>query len=423
MTKRIPDHDVPSGALQRCQITGSDHLEVMIDLDHQPLCDSLLTKEDLNEPETYYPLRLMMCPESGSAQLDFVVPGEVVYHPDYPYRSGITKELETYQRAFASGVVKELGIAPGSLCVDIGSNDGTLLTGFKLMGMRALGVEPTNIAKIAREENQIETIQEFFTEELAKRMARDYGKAKVMTATNVFAHMATLGEVVRGICQLLDDDGVFITESHYLLDVIEKNQFDTVYHEHIRTYSLRALVTLFGYYGMEVFHVQRADRYGGNIRAYVARKGVRPVGAAVRDLLKLEVQRGLFDPATYVAFRSRVNEARDRMMELAYQAKRSGQSFVGNSCPGRCSTLINYYGITRDFMPYLAEQPTSLKLGLYLPGKHIPVVVNQRLIDEQPDYVVLMAWHYSQPIMQQLRGRGLKSKFVVPLPTFQIVAD
>lgn len=423
MTKRIPDHDVAPGALQRCQITGSEHLEVMIDLDHQPLCDSLLTKEELNEPETYYPLRLMMCPESGSAQLDYVVPGEVVYHPDYPYRSGITKELEIYQRAFASGVVKELGIAPNSLCVDIGSNDGTLLTGFKLMGMRALGVEPTNIAKIAREENQIETIQAFFTEELAKQMARDYGKAKVMTATNVFAHMATLGEVMRGISQLLDSDGVFITESHYLLDVIEKNQFDTVYHEHIRTYSLRALVKLFEYYGMEVFHVQRADRYGGNIRAYAARKGVRPTTPAVHDLLKLEVERGLFDPATYVAFRNRVNEARDQMMELAYTARKSGQSFVGNSCPGRCSTLINYYGITRELMPYLAEQPTSLKLGLHLPGKHIPVVPNQRLIDEQPDYVVLMAWHYADPIMKQLRARGLKSKFIVPLPKFQVVAD
>src|SRR5262249_4029720 len=159
--------------------------------------------------------------------------------------SGITKELEVYQRAFASGVVQELGIEPGSLCVDIGSNDGTLLTGFKLVGMRALGVEPTNIAKIAREENHIETIQAFFTEDLAKQMVRDYGHAKVITATNVFAHMATLGEVMRGISQLLDRDGVFITESHYLLDVIEKNQFDTVYHEHIRTYSLRSLVTLF----------------------------------------------------------------------------------------------------------------------------------------------------------------------------------
>ena len=421
LPQRVPDHDVAPGPLSRCQITGSENLELVIDLDNQPLCDSLLTREQLGQPETYYPLRLYVCPESGLAQLDYVVEGGVVYHPEYPYRSGITKELEVYQRAFAQGVVEELGIAPGSLCVDIGSNDGTLLTGFKRLGMRALGVEPTNIAKIAREENGIDTIQSFFTEELARTMAKDYGKAKVMTATNVFAHMAPLGEVVRGICQLLDDDGVFITESHYLLDVVEKTQFDTVYHEHIRTYSLKSLVTLFAYYDMEVFDVKRADRYGGNIRAYVGRKGRRPIAQRVPDLLALEVKKGLFEPRTYADFRARVFESRDRLMELAFQARRRGERFVGNSCPGRCSTLLNYYGMTRDLMPYLAEQPTSLKLGLYLPGKHIPVVPNQRLIDEQPEEVVLLAWHYAQPIAEQLRARGLKSKFITPLPEVRVL--
>jgi hypothetical protein len=417
----IPDHDVASGPLTRCQISGSSSLELVIDLDCQPLCDSLLTPEQLSQPETTYPLRLYLCPESGLAQLDYVVDGSVVYHPDYPYRSGITKELEVYQRAFAKGVVDELRVPAGSLCVDIGSNDGTLLTGFNLQGMRTLGVEPTNIAKIAREENGIETIQHFFTESLAKAIVKDYGKAKIITATNMFAHMAALGEVVRGICALLDDDGVFITESHYLLDVVEKAQFDTVYHEHIRTYSLKSLVTLFAYYGMEVVDVRRADRYGGNIRAYVARKGFRPIAPAVSALLALEVERGLFDPTTYVQFRARVAKSRDELMTLAYWAHQSGVAFVGNSCPGRCSTLLNYYGMSRDLMPYLAEQPTSLKLGLYLPGKHIPVVNNQILIDEQPDYVVLLAWHYAAPIAQQLRARGLKSKLVVPLPEMKIL--
>jgi hypothetical protein len=242
-------------------------------------------------------------------------------------------------------------VPKGALCVDIGSNDGTLLTGFKQQGMRALGVEPTNIAKIARAENGIDTIQSFFTEALAKEIAKDYGKAKVITATNVFAHMAPLGEVVRGICALLDDDGVFITESHYLLDVVEKGQFDTVYHEHIRTYSLKSLVTLFSYYGMDVINVKRADRYGGNIRAYVARKGSRPVDPSVPALLALEVERGLFDPKTYVKFRERVARSRDQLMTLAYRAHQNGESFVGNSCPGRCSTLLNHYGMTRDLMP------------------------------------------------------------------------
>lgn len=416
-----PEHDVLAGPLSRCQITGSSNLELVIDLDCQPLCDSLLRPDQLKQPELHYPLRLYVCRESGLAQLDYVVDGSVVYHPDYPYRSGITRELEAYQRAFAHEVVTELGVPPASLCVDIGSNDGTLLSGFKQLGMRALGVEPTNIATIAREQNGIETIQSFFDERLAKQIGSDYGLAKVITATNVFAHMASLGEVMRGICRLLDRDGVFITESHYLLDVIEKLQFDTVYHEHIRTYSLKALVTLFAYYGMEVFHVRRADRYGGNIRAYVARKGRRPVTSAVGKLLKLEVQRKLFDPETYRKFRFEVEERRDQFMTLAYDAHKQGKRLVGNSCPGRCATLLNYYGVTRDLMPYIAEQPTSLKLGLHLPGKHIPVVPNQRLIDEQPDYVVLLAWHYAKPIAEQLRARGLKSTFITPLPDVQLL--
>jgi C-methyltransferase C-terminal domain/Putative zinc binding domain/Methyltransferase domain len=416
-----PEHDVPAGPLSRCQITGSSDLELVIDLDCQPLCDSLLRPDQLNQPELHYPLRLYLCPESGLAQLDYVVDGTVVYHPDYPYRSGITRELETYQRAFAHEVVTELGIPPASLCVDIGSNDGTLLSGFQQLGMRALGVEPTNIAAIAREQNGIETIQSFFDEKLAKEIATDYGSATVITATNVFAHMASLGEVMRGICRLLDRDGVFITESHYLLDVIEKLQFDTVYHEHIRTYSLKSLVTLFAYYDLEVFHVRRADRYGGNIRAYVARKGTRQVTSAVGELLELERQRRLFDPETYRKFRAHVEERRDRFMTLAYDAHLRGKHFVGNSCPGRCSTLLNYYGVTRDLMPYIAEQPTSLKLGLHLPGKHIPVVPNQRLIDEQPDYVVLLAWHYAKPIAEQLRARGLQSTFITPLPDVQMI--
>ncbi|MDF2970213.1 MAG: methyltransferase [Microvirga sp.] len=420
-TMHTPDHDASPGHLSRCQISGSSNLELVIDLGHQPLCDSMLTEPMLDQPETTYPLRFYVCPESGLGQLDYVVPGEVVYHSDYPYRSGITKELAVYQGAFAEDVIGKLGIPPGSLCVDIGSNDGTLLAGFKRSGMRALGVEPTNIARIAREENGIDTIQSVFDETVAREIAKDCGKAKVVTATNVFAHMASLGEVVRGIAQLLDDDGVFITESHYLLDVIEKNQFDTVYHEHIRTYSLKSLVTLFSYYGMEIFHVRRADRYGGNIRAYVARRGSRSVESSVGELLNLEVRSGLFEPATYVAFRQRVMENREQLMMLAYEARRAGKGFVGNSCPGRCSTLLNYYGMTRDLMPYLAEQPTSLKLGLYLPGKHIPVVVNDRLIEEQPDYVVLLAWHYAEPIAQQLRARGVSSKLVMPLPTVRII--
>lgn len=415
------DHDVTPGHLSRCQVCGSEDLELVLDVGHQPLCDSLLSAEQLLEPETNYPLRLLRCCQCTLTQLDYVVDGSIVYAPHYPYRSGITKELAVYQKKFADGVIGKFGLIDNSLCIDIGSNDGTLLTGFKAAGMKPLGVEPTNIAEIARSENGIETIQSFFTEKVASEILRDYGPAKVVTTTNVFAHMAPLGEVMRGINVLLDDDGVFITESHYLLDVIAKTQYDTIYHEHIRTYSLKSLVALFAQYGMDVFDVQRADRYGGNIRAYVCRSGAHQMSSSVADLLKLEDDYGLGGKQVYQEFAQRVHASRNKLMELLYQIKQSGQSVVGNSCPGRCSTLLNYCGVRPDLLPYLAEQPTSLKLGKYLPGMHIPIVDNSRLIEEQPDYVLLLAWHYGEPIMEQLRARGLKSKFIMPLPEVEVV--
>ncbi|MEC9347463.1 MAG: class I SAM-dependent methyltransferase [Pseudomonadota bacterium] len=417
------DHDIAPGRLDRCQVCGCADLELVIDVGHQPLCDSLLTAAQLDQPETSYPLRLFRCPACTLTQLDYVVDGSVVYAPEYPYRSGITRELRVYQEAFADGVIARVGLPEGSLCIDIGSNDGTLLTGFKRRGMQALGVEPTNIARIARAENGVETIQSFFTEALASEIVRDYGPAKVMTATNVFAHMAPLGEVMRGIVRLLDTDGVFITESHYLLDVLHGAQYDTVYHEHIRTYSLKSLVCLFEQYGLDVFEVQRADRYGGNIRAYVCRKGTRPIAPSVRDLLDLEAASGLGEADIYTRFRENAFRTRDDLMEFAYRTKREGRRLVGNSCPGRCSTLLNFCGMTPELLPYLAEQPTSLKLGMYLPGRHIPIVENSILIEEQPDFVLLLAWHYARPISEQLRERGLRSKFVMPLPTFGVRED
>ncbi len=412
------NHDVPPGPLTHCQICGNTNLFEIIDLGHQPLCDSLLTIEQLSQPEVTYPLALNMCRDCGLAQLSYVVDGSTVYHPAYPYRSGISAPLRDYQRAFAADVCGRLDLKPGSLVVDIGSNDGTLLSGFKAAGMVVIGIEPTDIAMIAQTAG-IRTFPGRFTEEHAQLIADGAGGASLITATNVFAHMADLGEVMRGIQALLADDGVFITESHYLLDVLEKNQFDTIYHEHIRTYSLRSLVRLFEQYDMEVFDVQRADRYGGNIRAYVARKGHRQIQRAVRDTLELEEVRGLFEPGRWSEW---ANNVRRQRGAFAWWLSHSGEKTIaGKSCPGRASTLLNFYGVTRDQMPYLAELPDSLKLGKFLPGKHIPIVDEARLFERQPDYLVLLSWHYGDFIMKRLRDAGYRGKFVMPLPEFRVV--
>lgn len=423
MKLQYPKHHlIKTGPISTCQICDSKKLHTILDLGHQPLCDSLLTKEMLNHPEAHYPLRMIWCENCTDVQIDYCVDGSLVYHPDYPYKSGVTKELVEYQVKIAEGLIKKYGIQAGDLVVDVGSNDGTLLSGFKGTGVKTVGVEPTNIAKIANK-NGIKTVQAFFNIKTANAVKKEFGKASLIVTTNTFAHMQGLGEFIMGAYNLLKDGGVFVSETHYLLNVIEGGQFDTVYHEHLRTYSLKALVTLFDQYDFTVTDVERGDRYGGNLRIHVTKGKGHKVSKAVKDLLLLEKTSGLGKLETYQKFAKRVQDARLEFMNFLITSKQKGKYTVGNSCPGRSVTLLNYYGIDSELLPYLAEQPASLKLGMYLPGKHIPVVNNQRLIDEQPDYVVLLAWHYAKPIMEQLKARGLKSDFVIPLPDFKIIKN
>lgn len=423
MTTAYPQHHfVKTGYISRCQVCNSSKLHLILDLGHQPLCDTLLTKKALNEPEKSYPLRMMWCEACTCVQLDYCVDGSEVFHPDYPYRSGISKPLADYQKDICLSLIKKYGLTSKDLAIDIGSNDGTLLSGFKREGIKILGVEPTNIAKYANAHG-IRTLQSFFDIKTAKSIKKKFGKAAVITTTNVFAHMQTIGEVVMGIHHLLEDDGVFISETHYLLDVIEGGQFDTIYHEHLRTYSLRSLIALFEQYDFTVTDVERGSRYGGNIRVHVTKGRGRAVSPNVKKLLQLEKSAGLDKLKTYIKFAQRVKRARLEFMDFLIKVKKSGKSIVGKSCPGRASTLLNYYGVDPELIPYLAELSNSLKLGMYLPGKHIPVVNEKIIFKEQPDYLVLMAWHYAPVIMERLKAHGLKSDFVIPLPDLRIVKN
>ena len=418
-----PDHHmIKNGHLTNCQICNSSKMHLILDLGNQPLCDSLLTKETLNNPEPTFPLRMLWCEECSLAQLDYCVDGNEVYHLDYPYRTGITKELVEYLISMSDSLIQKYNLNQNDLVVDLGSNDGTLLSGFKEHGIKIIGVEPTNIAKIANKKN-IETVQEFFTLDIAKNIKTKSGEASIILATNMFAHMATIGEVISGIESLLKPNGVFVFENHYLLDVIHGGQFDTIYHEHLRTYSLKSLIKLFSYYDFTVTDVERGTRYGGNIRVHVTKGKNKNVSKNVESLLKLEEEFGLYELDTYRKFAVRVKTAKKDFMNFLFDMKKEGKTVVGNSCPGRSVTLLNYYGVDSDLLPYIAEQPTSLKLDMYLPGKQIPIVNNEILIQEQPDYVVLLAWHYATPIMNQLKERGLKSNFVIPLPDLKILEN
>jgi C-methyltransferase C-terminal domain/Putative zinc binding domain/Methyltransferase domain len=417
---QIPD--LPNGALDRCQICGAADLEPIVDLGHQPPCDSLLTPAQLKEAEPTYPLNLVRCGDCGLVQIDYVVPREVLFHPDYPYRSGITPTLARNLHGTGTLLVEKYGLVPGALAIDIGSNDGTLLSGFKDKGLRVLGVEATNIARIANLAG-IDTIQAFFGDDIARRIVAEHGPASVVTAANMFAHVPNLGDLLRGVSHVLADDGVFVTESHYLLDLLETVQYDSIYHEHLKYYALRPLMRLFEGFGFTVVDAERIPNYGGSIRVYAAKGAGKPPSPALAELLGAEDRAGLYGPECYATFRRRIRTSKLALQRMLVELKGEGRPAPGIGCPGRSSTLLNTSNIDSDLMPYIAEQSSSLKLGLFLPGKHIPVVDEQRLFDEQPDYAVMLSWHYAVPIVRKLRERGLASKIIVPLPDLHVIGD
>lgn len=417
----IKHHNLQPGKVDYCQITGSKDLFTAIDLGHQAPCDLLLSKDSLNQPEATYPLSLKISASSSLGQLSYAIDGYVLYPQDYFYRSNVSKPLKDYLLSLGTELFSQFSFPQNSFCLDIGCNDGTLLSSLKKHHFQVLGVEPTNMGNYAIKKNKVPVIQDYFTSSLAKKILQKNGQAKLITMTNVFAHMINLGEVMTGLCQLLDKDGVFVSESQYLLDVLERNQFDLVYHEHMRLYSLKSLVKLFSYYGLEIFDAQRVWHREGSLRVYVSWKNRYPVSKNVNQLLKQESKAHLSDPKVWKQWRQNIETEKIKTMEFLYRLKKQGKKIVADSCPGRGVVLLNYYGIDETLIPYVSQTPGSEKIGKFIPGTHIPIVSNQIILKDQPDYVLILAWHYADYIISNWRKKGLKSKFIIPLPKLKII--
>ena len=403
------------GHFDACQNCGHKPLTPVMSFGHHPPCDSLLRPAQLTGPESFYPLNLYRCEPCGLVQIDYAVDPKELFYEDYPYTTGITGALKNNFDAMAAKLIETLQIKPGSLVVDIGSNDGTILQGFKSRGMRVLGVEPTGIAKIANSRG-IHTIQTFFDEDVALDIKKKEGPATLVTAANVFAHVANLGPCIRGIHALLSDQGTFVSESHYLLDLIDTLQYDTIYHEHLRFYSIKPMQDMLRRFGFHVADVELIPNHGGSIRVYAVKGESDRQSDRMRDLMNREQACGLYDPALYRTFKQRVQQSKWKLMRLLSDLKLNGHRIAGIGSPGRSSTVMNYCGIGPDLLDYIAEQSNSLKLGLYSPGTHVPVVDEKRLFEDQPDFALVLAWHLGDTVPRKLRDKGLKSKFIMPLP-------
>jgi len=405
--------EIVVGRITSCQGCGEAAVEQVLDLGHHPPCDSLLQPDALHEPEATFPLVFCRCTACGLAQIDYAVEPDVVFFADYPYRTAMTGLLRDHFRQLTDEVTDRLGLGADDLAIDLGSNDGTLLKGFQERSVRVLGVEPTRIADIANDEG-VPTVNAFFDQQVAERIVSDHGAAAVVTGTNMFAHINNLYPALRAVGSLLTDDGVFVSESHYLLNLIEELQYDTIYHEHLRFYSLRPMLGIFERAGFSVFDAQRVPTHGGSIRIW-ADRGTRSPEPRVAELLELEREHGLYEPNTYDTFRERVVSSKHQLLELLLEARRQGR-VVGIGAPGRASTVLNYVGIGPDLVESIVELPGSLKIGQYTPGSHIPIIEEGALYEQQPESALVLSWHIGDVVVPKLRQKGYEGTLILPLP-------
>jgi len=409
------------GHITQCQICGDKDFVTILSFGHHAPVHAHLTKEGILKPEVSYPLNFCRCNKCGLLQLDYIVDPKVVFSSTYPYYTGMTKMLVRNFLSLRDVLVDKYKLTQNDLVIDIGSNDGTLLQGFKEKGIQVLGIEPTDVAKVAIK-NGIPTMQEFFNEEIVSKIAEKYGHAKIITGANVFAHIPDPISLARAIRELLSDDGIFVSESQYLLDTVEKGSFDMIYDEHLRYYSLKPMIELFKRSGMHIIHAERIDAAGGSIRVY-ASKAKYPVSDSVDNLIAKEERAGLYNIDTFKKFSKRAYEVKHDLMSLVLKCKEGGNRIVGIGAPGRSNTLLQFINIDNYFIDYACERKGSPKIGLLTPGTHIPIVDEEILFREQPEYGLLLSWHIGDELMKKLRDLGYKGKFIVPLPKPRIIDD
>ena len=423
MYKKINKLAFGSGSsvvVERCQVCGNENLEQVLFLGYLPPVNRMQPIGEAPHEQPSYPALVLHCPRCQLVQLGLIVDPKIIFPPEYPYTSGTTKILRENFAELGRECRTIVNLAREDLVVDIGSNDGTLLSNF-VSDCRVLGVTPEDVGKLAIERG-IPTIISYFDRDVVAKIVAQEGHAKIVTAANVFAHIENIHEIVDCILELLADDGVFISESHYLLSLVETLQYDTIYHEHLRYYSLHSLKYLLEMHGLEIIHAKRIPTHGGSIRVYAARRGTYPVRDTVSALLDEEKQAGL-NKEKLVEFKKRVVLSKLEGHSLLLDIKKQGKRIYGIGAPSRASTLVNYVGIDDGIVNYVMEVKGSHKIGNYMPGTLIPIVEESKLFEDQPEYALLLSWHIADELIPKLKEKGFKGDFIIPLPNPRIVEN
>jgi SAM-dependent methyltransferase len=395
---------------------------VVLDLGETPLANALLTREQLHLPEPRFPLRLAFCSECGLLQITEIVPPEILFR-SYFYFSSFSDAVLRASEQSATRLISERGLNRESLVLEIASNDGYLLQFYKQQGIPVLGIEPAaNVAKAAREMRGIPTIDEFFGWELARRLFEQSVKADVIHANNVLAHTPDLDGFLSGLRLILKNNGIAVIEVPYARDMIDQVEFDTIYHEHLYYFSLTALDYLCGAHGLRIAAVEHLAVHGGSLRVFLEHEGETPQRATnVQELMLAEERQGLKSPTYYDAFAGKVHQLRGQLLVLLRDIKKAGHRIAAYGASAKGSTLLNCFEIDERTLDFVVDRNT-VKQGLFTPGTHLPICSPAKLLDDMPEYTLLLTWNFAEEILAQqaeyLRRGG---HFIVPIPEPQVI--
>ncbi len=407
--------------LGRCRICKNKKLEKILDLGEMPLANAFVDKNQIGQKEVSYPLRVVWCESCGLLQIDEIVPPEILFK-NYIYVSGTSEALRKHFEGLVTEVVINSKLSNESLIVDIGSNDGTLLKEFKKVDSKVIGVEPAiNIAKIA-EESGVKTINDFFSKDVAKKIVKENGKADTIIATNVFAHIFDLDELLKGVSYLLKDEGIFVIEVPYLVDLLENVEFDTIYHEHLSYFAVRPLKRLFEERDFKIVNIGRIKIHGGTIRVLVSKKKSRyNINENVNRLISLEIEKGLHEVTVYKEFTGRIEKLKEDLVSLLQRLKSENKKVIGYGAAAKGNTLLNYYHIGPELINFIVDL-SPMKQNKFTPGTHISIFSSERIYEAKPDYMLILAWNFADEIMkQQTKFKEMGGKFIIPLPEVKIV--
>ncbi|MFO7546304.1 MAG: class I SAM-dependent methyltransferase [Trueperaceae bacterium] len=405
----------PSASPPTCRLCRAPLTRVFVDLGAQPLCESYLDEVGLHGPETFYPLRTYVCDDCLLVQAeDFATPEEIFR--EYAYFSSYSASWLEHAARFSEEAAKRERLGTSSLVIEVASNDGYLLRNFVARGVRVLGVDPARNVAAAAAKHGVPTVTEFFGAELARTLVSQHGRADLVVANNVLAHVPDLHDFTAGLAAVLAPDGVVSVEVPHVLELIRGRQFDTIYHEHFSYLSLHVVERLFAEHGLEVVDIEQLATHGGSLRYWAAHVGARERTPAVARMREVERAAGLHDVRGYLGFEHEVRAVKRGLLKLLMEFQERGLRVAGYGAPGKGNTLLNYCGVREDLLPYTVDR-NPYKHGKYLPGTHIPVYPPERLDADRPDVIVILPWNLKDEIVRQLepaRARG--ARFVVPIP-------